>query len=531
MKVFKFGILVVILLAQILSRKQDLLDLPEESYQLIEVTEENYKSYLKNEFVFLFVHNPWCSWSQKMEKKLTKINLYMKLEHQPFYIGKIDSTVQSVDFLKLESKYASEVYPKLLFYLNGELKEEYHGQHVKNEIMNWIKKRIYSSSLPFNVATQDIFDYKLKNTKSAFLYFPDALESKYLKSLESESLDDDQPKDLNLDSKFKIYKQINTESIASAIAKQAHPCSTTVFYYTLNTDLIKKYQVKETPLAYFALGNNTASYEKNEEFTEEGLKNFCFQSTHTNLFKGYDEKAVEAIFINKKPGLILFRNKFDNKTEYEEIKLETISWMNRDLNVVITDIEDKLSYKLAKLLGVGVNDLPSIRLLDFNGADSTMRNFIFSRELTSENILDFMQKWEEGNLQEHRIYTSVSQTGKDNSNSPVFRISMNLYYEKVIMNRKNVLVYYYSEWCSHCKKYLPVFDIISKKLNLILFSLVQIDVGAYYQPSIGVTQVPTIHLYKAGDKVKPEVFEGKIGVKALLEFIRTHAPATVKDDL
>lgn len=530
MNAFIIGILIV-LLAQTFCKKQDLLDLPEESYQLVDVTEENFKSYLKNEFVFLFIHNPWCSWSQKMEKKLTKLNLYMKLEHQPFYIGKVDSTVQSLDFLKLESKYFSETYPKLLFYLNGELKEEYNGQHVKNEIMNWIKKRIYYGRLPFNVATQDIFDYKLKNTKRAFLYFPDEADAKYLKSLESESLDDVHVSEASSSKGFDIYNKVNSESIKAAIDKVYHKCGSIVFYYTINTDLIKRYRVNDTPLAFFALGNNTANYEKTEEFTEENLINFCFQSSHTNLFKGYDEKAVESIFINKKPGLILFRNKFDNKTEYEEIKLETISWMNRELNVVITDIEDKLSYKLAKLLGVGVNDLPSIRLIDFNGADSTMRNFIFSREVTSENILDFMQKWEEDLLQEHRIYTSISKTGKDNSNSPVHRISMNLYYEKVIMNRKNVLVYYYSEWCSHCKKYLPVFDLISKKLNLILFSLVQIDVGSYYQPSIGVTQVPTIHLYKAGEKVKPEIFEGKIGVKDLLEFIQKHAPSTIKEDL
>ena len=101
------------------------------------------------------------------------------------------------------------------------------------------------------------------------------------------------------------------------------------------------------------------------------------------------------MFIKKKPGLILFRNKFDNKTEYEEIKLQTISWMNRDLNVIITDIDNKYAFKLTRLLGVKTSDLPAIRIVDFKGKNRQMRNFLFSREVNSENILDFVEKWEE----------------------------------------------------------------------------------------------------------------------------------------
>lgn len=533
---FKLLTLIFIQIQISLLRKKDVLDLPEESYQLVELEESNVDAYLSNDFFFLFIHNPWCTWSQKLHKKLTKINLLLKLEAQPFYIGLIDNTVYELSMVKGLPKLNDITYPKIMFFYKGEYVETYNDILDKNSIFNWIKKRIYSTQTPFSLPTTDVFNYKFKNTKHAMIFFPPDNELSALKQNESESLDDEVT-EISEKSLFKIFSKVAEDSQKNILIRKdstskddSNPCKDVNFFYTTNLELINKYRpTNRSPVAFFSNGNYTSSMNP-EEITYESINEFCNKNTYVNLFKNFDENAVQKIFIQKNPALILFRNKQDNKTEYEEIKLETISYMyDRKLHIVITDIDEKYSYKLSNLLGVRNEDLPAIRLIDFKGKNNDMRNFLFSREVNSENILDFVQKWEEGYLSNYQFYSKPSHK-KDNNKSSVVNISTNLFYEKVFLNSKNVLVFYYSEFCSHCKKHLPLFDLLSKKLNLILFSLVQIDVGPFYQQATGVKSIPSIVLYPSNHKENPIEFEGKINIKNVLEFIYKQLPNT-KDDL
>lgn len=508
------------ILVLLVSRKNHLLDMPEESYQLVPIDQQNYSKYLNNEYFFIFVHNPWCAWSQKTEKILIKINLYLKLEVQPYYIGVIDNTTTNADFIK-DINLVDLSYPTILFYKRGQLIEKYNNRLSENELFNWIKKRIYNPII--DLKTEDQVEYKLLKTKRAVIYFPTKEEINYLVNKDNESLDSEE-EIKELDANSGLNKFINYSS-------NLEHCSSIVFFYSSNLNIINKLKVDNSTIGYFKLGNNTDNLEiqSNEEFSSEKMNDFCYKVAHNNLFYKFDEKAIESMFIKKRPGLILFRNKFDNKTEYEEIKLQTISWMNRDLNVIITDIDNKYSFKLTRLLGVKTSDLPSIRLVDFKGKNDQMRNFLFSREVNSENILDFVEKWEAGKLSDYHFYNSPSV--KENKASPVMNISVNLFYEKVILNRKNVLVYYYSDWCSHCKKHLPLFNIISKKLNLTLFSLVHINIGQYYDSNIDIRTVPSVVLYQGNKKETPIKLEDKISIKTILSFIQNNTQGVLKDDL
>ena len=164
-----------------------------------------------------------------------------------------------------------------------------------------------------------------------------------------------------------------------------------------------------------------------------------------------------------------------------------------------------------------------------------MRTFMFSREIISENILDFVQKWEDGYLANtsNFYYSRAIKENKDsyNSKSPVLSIGMNMFYEKVIMNRKNVIVYYYSDWCSHCKKHLSLFDVISKKFNLVMLSFVHIDIGNYYMESIGIEDIPSIVLYPSNNKENPIKFDKQINAKNIIKFIKTQIPDLMNEDL
>lgn len=521
--IFLMKVLKIILLYNIvviLYSKKLILDMPEDNYQLINLDNQNIENYLKNSHFFVFIHNSWCSLSQNLEKILTKINLFLKLESQPFYIGIIDDTINPIDQISILTFLKEEInYPKILYFNEGKFIKFYNGIYSFDDILNWIRKIIYFPKLQ-NIETEDELKYKLLNNKNSFLYLANEEEIKFIKYLENESLDESE-KNIDL-ANFFIYK--NSSNLKY--------CDNIVFFYSTNSDIIKKYKKEKSKIAYFSLGNITNYFNLIEEdiLIEEKISDFCFKCTFKNLYLNFGEDAIEKVFIKRTPSIILFRNKFENKTEYEEIKLETISWMKRELNVIITDIDTKYSLKLAQLIGVTQDDLPSIRLIDFNGNNNTIRVFLYSKEITSENILDFVEKWEDNKLNHYKFVQKINS--KEKKYSPVLDIQMSLFYEKVIMNRKNVLIYYYSSWCSHCKKHINLFDNISKKLNLLVISLIQINIGNSFDDNNKIKKVPLIVFYN-NNKNNPIIFEGKLNSINILKFLENQNPniLKVKDDL
>ena len=80
--------------------------------------------------------------------------------------------------------------------------------------------------------------------------------------------------------------------------------------------------------------------------------------------------------------------------------METLSYMKQDLNIVITDIDSKIAYKLATFFGVENDNLPAMRIVDFKGKNNSPRKFSLSQEITSDNMLDFVEKWQGGQVYE-----------------------------------------------------------------------------------------------------------------------------------
>jgi len=512
----KLKIVLYFYLNIILLSKKNLLDMPEDNYQLMNLDNENINHYMRYEHFFVFIHNSWCYLSQNFEKILTKINLYLKLEPQPFYIGVIDDTINPIDNINIfnfEKDYLN--YPSLIYYNYGRYIKQYRGIHSFDDILNWIRKIIYSKKL-INIETEDQLEYKLLTNKKSFLYLPNNDELEFIKLFETKSLDN-----INL-KRFLIY--INN----------SNKCEDIVFYYTTNKSIIQKYKKNNSLITYFSYGNITEYLNiddsNDEENFEEKISHFCYKCSFKNLFHNFKEDAIEKVFIKKTPSIILFRNKFENKTEYEEIKLETISWMKRDLNVIITDIDTKYSLKLARLIGISQDELPTLRLIDFNGNNNTMRIFLYSKEITSENILEFVEKWEDNKLNDYKFIQKSIST-KEKKYSPVLDIQMSLFYEKVIMNRKNILIYYYSSWCSHCKKHTNLFDNISKKINLSIISLIHINIGTFYDENIQIKRVPLIVFYNNNNKNNPIIFEGKITGSNILMFLLSQNSGLIKEDL
>lgn len=126
--------------------KDPTTDLPDEEYSLIDISEASIQRFIKNaDHFFLLIHSPWCRWSQKLETALINMNKLLKLERQPYYLGKLDATHNNITQV-IEGNVAKEAlnpiltYPKILYFKEGEFQEVYNGPHKFNFIHSYIMR-------------------------------------------------------------------------------------------------------------------------------------------------------------------------------------------------------------------------------------------------------------------------------------------------------------------------------------------------------------------------------------------------------
>jgi len=201
--------------------------------------------------------------------------------------------------------------------------------------------------------------------------------------------------------------------------------------------------------------------------------------------------------------------------------MQTLSYMRTDYVIVITDIDSKYSYKLANYFGVNDEMLPALRIVDFKGKNNSPRKFSLSKEVNVESILEFVNKWESNSM--YDMSTQKSHNTKQmNPNSVALNINMMNFYEKVVLNKKNVVVMFYAEWCSQCKKHLPLFDIVSKKLNQVIYSYVYVDIGDFYDENVKIEKVPYLRVYPSFDKENPIEYTGEIKPLNVVNFLKTN---------
>ena len=225
-----------------------------------------------------------------------------------------------------------------------------------------------------------------------------------------------------------------------------------MFYHTNDERLYQKLNPEKTAIiVYYTFGKKIDHINLNVNDTTNDINEFVRKYTFVNFFPRMTEDVINEVMIKKQTALILFRSIYDNSTSILEKNFPLIAKSNPELKLVITDLTGKYEMKLAKLLDVSEN-LPTLRLIDFD-YQAEMRKFELTKDLTLENVLSFINNWKENKIQpfQFKLNTQEVINIKD---SLVRKISLSNYYDSVIFNRKNAVVFFYTNWCSHCKKVL-----------------------------------------------------------------------------
>lgn len=433
--------------------------LDEEEYKLVQVNENNFNETLsKAEHFFLLIHNPWCKFSQKMDEKLLAIHKILKLETQAYYIGTLDSSIVDSNkflekFVPSETLYVPKTYPKLIYFYQAVPQEVYNDKHNRDSLLAYIKRKIHKESI--KLPLQAIFDYKVIHDKHAFVLVNGNNQNETLSHAQ------------------KLINQEAFELYSKLAAKQQN----LMFYHSFDKKVIdylfsknnsfgnETIYSRDLNVLYFSKGKLLSVHlnDKLKVFFERSLNYFINKQVVTNYYTRLGEDAINEIFIKKQPAFVLFRNKFDNTTEYLEQNLPLLASQEAGLKFVITDIAGKYELKLAKLMLISNKNLPSIRIVDFNGG---FRRYEYEGNFENENVMDFIKKWKKGSLKPYYSTQNIKETDAAKKKEIIRKIGNANFYESVVLAKRNVMVLFYTNWCAHCKRVILYnFSFIKSKFN------------------------------------------------------------------
>ena len=436
------------------------------------------KAIAQYEYLIIYFYAPWCGHCRVFNPEYEKAAEELKEDN--IHLAKIDG---STDKRALQ-KYKVNGFPSILLFLNGE-PIEFQGARTGKELIYWARKKIGSAFVYLN-EKKEIEKFKEDN-EICFVYFGD--DEKEIKTFEKASkLIEDFP-----------------------------------FAVVNNEQLIKKYSHKGT-IVLFKHFDEKKNVLKNITLTS--IQEFALQYALPKVMV-FNDRSVQHIFQKKNPVIILYADqKSSNWNKYGNIMIEVSEKINRKMVAVLTDIKEGISARLADYVGIKEKDLPMVSILDTR---KDFKKYNMDDEITVENILKFIKKWEKNKLKREL----KSENEPKINNGDVFVVVGKSFEKEVINNDKDVMLLFYAPWCTHCKELIPKYEEIAKKLknkNPKLL-IAKIDGTENEIESIAITGFPTLMFFPGNKKKQsPIEYKGKRTVIDIISFIKYYSYNKVYDD-
>jgi protein disulfide-isomerase A1 len=453
---------------------------PEVEDNVLVLTDENFDSVIaKNQHILVEFYAPWCGHCKKLAPEYSAAAGVLKADGIP--LAKVDCTVQK----QVAEKFKIQGFPTLKFFSNGK-DLEYNGGRTKGDIISWMKKKTGPASTELKTVA-DVENF-IKTADAVVVLFGNEGLSTYT--------------DLN-----KAFDDIAFGNCS------AQECLDNYKVQDGTVVVFKKFDEKRNDLPK---GYNAATF-----------KEFVETKTKPTIMK-FDEKVAQYIFGKSAPGLFLYYDRnSENAAALEAILTEVAPQIKNVVQVVLTGITEGLETRLAEYVGVTAADLPSVRIADTR---SDLKKYNMSGEITTQNILKFVQDW-----QANKLGASLkSEEIPAKQEGPVY-VLVGKSFDQIVMDpTKDVLVEFYAPWCGHCKKLAPIYDEVAEKLahnkNLIIAKM---DSTANETDKVSIQGFPTIKFWPAGNKERPLEFEGERTVEGFIEYLTKNSanPLIPKDDL
>ena len=391
--------------------------------------------------------------------------------------AKIDARAEPVT----AQTYKVNKYPTIILFIKGNNNIiNYTGKFNKEELLDFVKQK---SEPKFKILTTDkeLEEYTAKH-EAIVVYFGNNPQEKYEYTLAERKILD-VPFAL-VESKELISKYTKSDSLVTIFKK----------FDELRNDLT---EIKSEKIINFV-----------ENYSVPKITNF-------------DTKTAPIVFTYHKPTLVVFADK--NSEEFNQYKFILYPIADKYLGkikVMLTDANDGLAIKLAELMGVHDEDMPTVRIIE--ASDKIAKKYLMKGEINEKNILNFVENWENKKLKE---YFKTEEIPEYNDRE-VFILVGKSFKKEVLSNDKDVLVLFFAPWCKYCKEFYPKYEELARKIkdrnpNLLIAKM---DVTENDVEGFPINNFPSVEFYPGNKKNQlPLHFPYKKGINELIKFVKENA--------
>ena len=438
--------------------------------EILVLTETNFDKALdKYEHLFIMFYSPFCVNCEKFKSELE--NAAIILRNDNLFVAKVDVTVEK----NIANKYRIKEYPTIKFFINGS-PYDYDGDRKAEDIIKWVRRKSSPPTRPLN--TFENFEKFKKENPVCIIYYGNNSEEK------------------------KIFTNV-------AIKMEDYP-----FAYVENKEIIEKAKEKMGSIVLYK--NFDEKRNEINNFDEKLLIEFIESKTQKKV-SFFDNKTLEIVFGKNHPGIIYFGEKGKLWDEAKEL-IEEIAdkAIEKNLKVIMTEIKKGIGKRIVEYIGLKIKELPSLIIIDTRQKE--IKKYILDKEINKQNILEFIEGWEKGILKRHL----KTQEEPKRKKGPILELVGKTFKREVLDNDKDIMVIFYTPWCTNCKNLFSEYEKAANKLkenHKII--LAKMDVTENEVEGINFIGFPTIKFWPGNRKDKEPInYLLKKSAEGIIEYLK-----------
>jgi protein disulfide-isomerase A1 len=330
-------------------------------------------------------------------------------------------------------------------------------------------------------------------------------------------------------SDFEMLKRTNKQVIVlfdedNQAFKESAKKHDDIIFVTCPTAECLTLQEKGTILLFKDFGKEVYKFNNHKSIDELIME---FSLPLLNKF----DKNSHSIYTQEKgyPGLFFITNDSSHLDKYEKLLTTIAEKFRREVKVFIVDLGTSGN---SHYLNTANDTFPTLKIMAFN--DVVGRQYYdFSGDLENiEQIERFINDWKAGNVKT----TPLSAKVPEKQDGPAIEVVAKTFDEIVFNSPQNVLLMFYTPTCPSCKKFFPVWEqVVEKFKNTENLLIAKINAAVNDRhPDVTVTSVPSLLLFKAGDKKSPVRLGGDDADRTFeytVEFVNSGLGIHTKSDL
>ena len=428
----------------------------------------------QNEYILVEFYAPWCGHCKSLAPEYALAARELKGRNSQIKLAKVDATIET----GLSSRYQVNGFPTIKFFFKGE-PLTYDAGYKKMDVIDWLQRKMFP--VIFQTPHAE--------------YFEDLISAN------------------NIVVAFWVGKDHSFWDTFEIISKKFG--SEVQFTHTTLNNIKEIHGITPDNLVTIFKKYDDRVVEYNGEISIEAITNFIKDQQYPTIM-GFDQTAAQKIFSDSQPALFLLVDG-NEKSQRASYAFRSVGQkLKGKLYLSIANIDQGLGGKLAEFLGVSREQLPVIRLIK-NIPDANPIKYTFQKEITPENIYEFVDAFQSGRLTASLKSEPIPET----QNGPVTIVVGNNFQKIVLNDEDDVLIEFYAPWCGHCKTLAPHFDEVGKRLakvkNLVI---AKCDATANEIESVQIQGYPTIKFYPAGKKNSPIDYNGERTADGIVEWLK-----------